>query len=286
LIQDAAGNLYGTTYSSSSTSTFGAVFKLDTSGTFTVLHSFTGSPDGHGPATGVIRDAAGNLFGTTYLGGTFDQGTVYKVDANANETVLYSFTGGTDGANPVGGLVEDAAGNLYGTTYNGGASNSNGTVFKLDLSGTLTVLHTFAGSPDCGNPFATMIRDKFGNLYGSTFYGGTIDNGCLFKVAPSGRETVLYSFNPVPDGGNPTGLVQDASGNLYGTTNVGGSGESGIVFKVDKTGKETILYTFTGASDGAAPYAGLIRDSAGHLYGTTASAGAFNLGTVFELTFP
>jgi uncharacterized repeat protein (TIGR03803 family) len=291
LIQDAVGNLYGTTYGSSSTATFGAVFKLDTNGNLTVLHSFLGGTDGANPYAGVIRDAAGNLYGTTYRGGSFDQGTVFKIDAAGNETLLYTFTGGADGANPVGGLFEDKAGNLYGTTFGGGLNNqSNGTLFKIDTTGTFSVLHTFLGTSgtrlDCGNPFAGVLQDKAGNFYGSTLQGGTNDGGCLFRLAPSGKETVLYSFSMVPDGSNPTGLIQDPAGNLYGTALAGGAGENGIVFKLDKTGKETILYTFTGGSDGGQPYNSLVRDSAGNLYGTAATGGSSNYGTVFELTFP
>jgi uncharacterized repeat protein (TIGR03803 family) len=291
LIQDAAGNFYGTTYSSSSPSTFGAVFKLDSSGTFTVLHTFLGGTDGANPYAGVIRDSAGNLYGTTYRGGSFNDGTVFKIDAAGNETLLHTFAGGADGANPVGNLYEDAAGNLYGTTFNGGLNNSsNGVLFKIDAAGTFSVLHTFLGTSgtrvDCGNPFAGVIQDKAGNLYGSTFYGGVTDTGCIYRLAPSGRETVLYSFGMVPDGSNPTGLIQDPSGNLYGTTSAGGAGENGIVFKLDKSGSETILYTFTGGFDGGQPYNSLVRDSTGNLYGTASTGGPSNYGTVFELTFP
>ena len=195
--------------------------------------------------------------------------------------VLYSFSG-TDGANPRGGLILDAAGNVYGTTVGGGAYGS-GTIFKLDATGNLTVLHSFAGGPDGASP-SGLILDTTGNLYGTTGTGGAFGSGKVFKLDTStGKETVLYSFTGGPDGLNPAGLVLDTAGNLYGTASGGGTYGSGTVFRLDATGTLTVLYSFVGGALGANPGTGVIRDPAGNLYGTTGAGGANGLGTVFEL---
>jgi uncharacterized repeat protein (TIGR03803 family) len=288
LIRDAAGNLYGTTQYGGNSSCFGGcgtVFKLDTAGTETVLYTFTGGTDGANPVASLIRDSAGNLYGTTYGGGASNLGTVFKLDTTGTETVLHSFTGAPDGANPTAALVRDAAGNLYGTTFAGGLASGTGTVFKLDATGTETVLHTFSGYPtDGARPTAALIRDAAGNLYGTTSVGGAskFDGGTVFKLDTSGTETVLYSFCCI--GSGPTaGLLRDAAGNLYGT-NPGLNQFYGSVFKLDITGTVTGLHNFTG-SDGAHPTAGLVRDGAGNLYGTASGAGCrYGLcGTVFRL---
>jgi uncharacterized repeat protein (TIGR03803 family) len=302
LVMDKAGNLYGTTGfggDAACTSGCGTLFKLDKKGTETVLHSFTGGADGDVPTGDLLRDAAGNLYSTTAKGGTSDVGTVFEMDTSGNETILYSFAGNADGTEPLAGLVMDAAGNLYGSTSTGGdlscySGNGCGTLYKLDRMGTETVLHAFAGTPDGAEPFAGLILDKAGNLYGTTVYGGdaacaTFGCGTVFKLDKKSTETVLYSFPGGNAGYYPFGaLVLDASGNLYGTTASGGASGHGTVFKLDRTGKETVLYSFTGGADGAIPYAGLIRDMAGNLYGTTYAGGTSTFctngcGTVFKL---
>src|SRR5271157_918656 len=190
---------------------------------YSVLYTFTGSPDGAHPAASLLRDAQGNLYGTTSAGGdpacTNGCGTVFKVDATGKETLLYTFTGGADGAKPLSSLVQDAQGNLYGTTHWGGdpvCTNGCGTVFKVDTTGKETVLHTFTGSPDGAIPLSGLVRDAQGNLYGTTGYGGASDNGTVFEVDTTGKETVLYSFTGTGgDGAGPdAGLVRDAQGSL------------------------------------------------------------------------
>jgi uncharacterized repeat protein (TIGR01451 family) len=284
LIQDSAGNLYGTTESGGAGGG-GTVYKLDASGHQTVLHGFTGvSPDGFLPFAGVIQDSTGNLYGTTYAGGTGFGGMVYKLDATGNETVLYSFSGAADGAVPYAGVIRDSAGNLYGTTFNGGLYGA-GVVYKLDSTGHQTVLHTFANGADGGHPYAGVIQDLAGNLYGTTTSGGPANVGVVYKVDATGHETVLYGFMGGDDGGSPqAGVIQDPEGNLYGTTTSGGPANVGVVYKVDATGHETVLYGFTGTSDGKNPWAGVIRDSAGNLYGTTSGGGQNSVGVVFKLT--
>jgi len=270
----------------------------------TVLHSFTGSPDGIVPyGSTLVRDAQGNLYGTTAYGGDascssgigIGCGTVFKVDATGKETVLYSFIGtwvGSvdvgDGMYPYAGVVLDAQGNLYGTTA-GGGTHGAGAVFKLDTTGKETVLYSFGGTAgDGADPSAGLVLDAQGNLYGTTMVGGDTtctylgSCGTVFKVDATGKETVLYRFTGTGgDGANPmAGLVLDAQGNLYGTTYSGGTYGNGTVFKLDTTGKETVLYSFTGTGgDGAMPRAGLVLDAEGNLYGTTGAGGSAECGS-------
>jgi uncharacterized repeat protein (TIGR03803 family) len=305
LIMDTAGNLYGTTDAGGANGQ-GTVFKLAPGGTETVLYSFceqSNCADGQYPSAGVIMDAEGNLYGTTFNGGAYSQGTVFKLPPGGTETVLYSFcqqSDCTDGANPFGGLIMDAQGNLYGTTRAGGGNggaNGGGTIFKLAPNGTETVLYSFCAQSNCtdgATPFAGLIMDAQGNLYGTTELGGTHGNGTVFKVPHGGTETVLYSFcaqTDCTDGGNPVaGLILDTAGNLYGTTEAGGANGFGTVFKVTPGGTETVLYSFCAQSsqsysctDGESPQAGLILDAAGNLYGTTRAGGASGGGAVFKL---
>jgi uncharacterized repeat protein (TIGR03803 family) len=294
LIQDSAGNLYGTTVSGGD-SGLGVVFRLNTGNTETVLHAFAG-PDGATPHGGLVLDGFGNLYGTTSSGGASGLGTVFKVDTSGTEIVLHSFAGNPDGANPYAGLVMDDSGNLYGTTENGGASGF-GTVFKVDITGKETVLHSFAGgSSDGADPKAGVILDPTGNLYGTTFKGGSRGKGTVFKLDTTGAETVLYNFTGGADGGNPFGgLTRDQNGTLYGTAEIGGSksGRSssyigylgccrGVVFSLSGT-SENVLYSFTGGHDGGTPAADLLLHN-GALYGTTLSGGPGHRGTAFSVT--
>lgn len=305
LTLDAAGNLYGTTWDGGGASNYGTVFQLAPGAgdtwTETVLHSFDENGDGHYPYTvGLIFDAAGNLYGTTLRGSEHDRGTVFKLMPGAggtwNETVLNRFGDlPRGGSHSQAGLIFDTAGNLYGTTEAGGAYRC-GTVFKLSNTNgrwTETVLHSFKGS-DGRSPYASLIFDKAGNLYGTTYKGGAHSVGAVFKITPGANgtwaETVLHSFGAGGDGFYPyANLIFDAVGNLYGTTSWGGAnGNSGTVFKLTPGAKgawtEKVLHSFGKGEDGASPYAGLILDAAGNLYGTTSQGGADNSGTVFKIT--
>ena len=260
--------------------------------TFSVIHNFTGGNDGGNPPAGFTIDAAGNLYGTTNAGGAYGAGTIFKVTGTGKEIVLHSFTGGADGASPEASLLMDAAGNLDGTTVSGGASGA-GTVFKVAGNGKETVLYSFAGKTDGATPEAALVMDAAGNLYGTTSAGGSNGNGTVFSLAPKktgGRwsEKVLYSFEKGTDGTIPVaGVSFDVTGNLYGTTSAGGTYAYGTVFrlKASKSGwTESILHNFQNNSDGAVPYAGLIFDKLGNLFGAATEGGTGGGGTVFELS--
>jgi uncharacterized repeat protein (TIGR03803 family) len=226
--------------------------------TFTVLYQFRSGPGGINPYAGVVMDAKGDLFGTTYNDGAFAAGTVFRVNSSGKEKVLHSFsqTDG-DGAFPWHGtLARDPSGNLYGTTITGGIKGQLccGTVFKVTASGEETVLYRFSGISGDGFPQDGVVRDSSGNLYGTTQNGGPDNAGTVFKIDPAGEKTVLYSFTGSTDGGYPmAGVVLDTEGNLYGTTFGGGSSGAGTVFKVDPIGEETVFYAFTGSTDGGYP---------------------------------
>jgi uncharacterized repeat protein (TIGR03803 family) len=292
LVRDAAGNLYGTTENGGvfggtcGSYGCGIVFKVSPAGKETVLHRFTGTGgDGTLPLQGLLLDSTGNLYGTTGFGGAHRFGTVFKLDPTGKETVLYSFNVRSDGGEPFGGsLIKDSAGNLYGTAA-GGGSQGSGTVFKLDATGTLTVLHSFPGNgSDGSSPYGTLVHDAAGDLYGITLSGGTFNGGTVFKLDSTNTETVLYSFSGTGgDGTLPAGVVGDRAGNLYGTTSSGGSSYFGTVFKLDTYGAETILHSFSG-TDGRFPELGLVRDSRGNLYGTAQYGGKYGGGVVFKIT--
>ncbi|HEX4113822.1 MAG TPA: choice-of-anchor tandem repeat GloVer-containing protein [Stellaceae bacterium] len=305
LIVDKAGNLYGTTAQGGAHDN-GAVFKLAPDGTETVLYSFQAeNRDGARPYGRLLMDKAGNLYGTTFYGSgnACGCGAVFKLALDGTETLLYGFAGGSDGFGPAAGVIADRAGNLYGTTSEGGDldgdsacfPNGCGTVFELAPDGTKTTLYEFAGpltgSGDGSTPDAGVIADASGNLYGTTFAGGASYGGAVFKLAPDGTETVLHSFAG-EDGLLPyAGLIADAAGNLYGTTTQGGvDHDDGAVFMLAPDGTETVLHSFVGGkTDGAYPYGSLVADRSGNLYGTTYGGGGsgcqpgYGCGTVFKL---
>jgi len=287
LIIDKKGNLYGTAAGGGADGA-GVVFKLAPDGTETVLYSFTVGSDGFGPTADLIMDSSGNLYSTTENGGADGYGVVFKLAPDGTETVLYSFTGGSDGKYPEAGLIMDSSGNLYSTTLYGGAdkygADKYGVVFKLAPDGTETVLYSFTGGSDGEYPQAGLIMDSSGNLYGTTERGGAYDDGVVFKLAPGGTETVLYSFTGSDGGAYPyAGLIMGSSGNLYGMTPEGGAYDHGVVFKLAPGGTETVLHSFTGGSDGSEPQAGLIMGRKGNLYGTTYFGGTDGAGVVFKL---
>jgi len=312
VVFDKAGNLYGTT-SLGGSKNDGRVFKLSpkTGGGWSesFVHTFgeTGT-DGVSPLGGVIVDIAGNLYGTTIYGGTgtcglITCGTVFELSPASGggwtEKILHNFTDSVaDGANPYSGLILGKAGNLYGTTYNGGAYGW-GTVFELSpASGgtwTETILHSFNNNgTDGALPAGPLTFDAAGNLYGTTSYGGT-NYGTIFELTPQTgggwNEEILYTFIDGNEGSNPiypgAAVVLDKSGNIYGVTQ-GGSGLTGTVFELSPQGGGTwafnVLYDFNDlGTTGEAPV-GVILDSHGNLYGVTAGGGTDKVGTAFEIT--
>jgi uncharacterized repeat protein (TIGR03803 family) len=310
---DSKGNLYGTTMlgganSNGTSQGNGTVFELTPNGsggwTETILHSFNGT-DGTWPTSGLILDAAGNLYGTTRIYGLnypnfTGYGTVFelsppkKIGGAWTVSALLDLNG-ADGSAPQGELTMDAGGNLYGTAQRGGAYGA-GTAFKLSKSGTTwtpSVLYNFTGGSDGSTPLTSLIMDSGGNLYSTTKQGGIYGAGTVFELTPSGpswSELVLDSFaGGTTDGSGPSGNVMLGappltSGNLYGVTEKGGTSGAGTVFSLSASGGiDSILYNFTGGADGSGPL-GVIEDGSGNLFGTTRSGGASGMGTVFELT--
>ncbi len=264
------------------------------------LHNFAGGTDGADPTADLISVGT-TIYGTTNKGGGATAcadgcGTVFSIQSDGSGyMVAYRFQGAeSDGANPQAGLVADASGNLYGTTYNGGAHNL-GTIFKLSPIGggkfAETFLYSFVGHPSDGaHPLSKLVFDSLGNLYGTTYEGGTKNKGTVFELDASGTETVLYSFTG-SNGSNPrAGVVWDASGNLWGTTSTGGTTSLGTVFKLSESKGawgESFLYSFEGPN-GARPNGAVILDSLGDVFGTTKAGAecsftADGCGVVFEL---
>ena len=226
LVPGNDGNFYGTAYSGGA-SNAGNVLRIRPSGSLTKLWSFTGGSDGAKPWAGLLHGSDGNFYGTTYSGGDSNAGTVFRISPSASFTNLWSFTGGSDGANPEAGLAQGTDGDFYGTTARGATSNA-GSVFRISPSGTLTTLYSFSGGSDGTAPWAGLLQGSDGNFYGTTA-GGT---GTVFRISPSGSFTNLYSFQGT-DGSNPSaGLVQGIDGAFYGTTRFGGAASDGTVFRL------------------------------------------------------
>jgi uncharacterized repeat protein (TIGR03803 family) len=301
LFRSSHGDFYGTTIYGG---VYGTVFRLH-GNKLTVLHEFTGNPDGAFPVSGVIEDATGVVYGTTGQGGTGPCsggcGTIYRIDQSGNAMILHSFNG-PDGAGPSAGLIMDSVGSLYGTTRAGGANQlcpqegGCGTVFKLDANHKLTLLHSFVGGADGWAVGSGLVSDAQGNLYGTTLGGGTSNMGTVYEVTKSGKERILHSFTGAPDGADPAAtLFLDSDGLFYGTTYSGGDVSCvgatygcGTIFQIDKSGNEKVLYSFNGSSDGAEPTGNVIPDSSGNLYGTTSRGPEYgcpvrNCGTMWKL---
>ncbi len=295
---DSKGNIYGTQTSGGNSQ--GAVYQLTPSGgvwTENILHDFS-TDDGSSP-NGLVRDAAGNLYGSTSNGGTNSDGTIFELTANADGTwsynVIYEFgsTGLYDADGPYGPLTIDASGSLYGTSQSGG-TYGYGTVFKLSASnGVWTEAVLFNFTLDYGStPYPVgVVMDASGNLYGTTTHGGPYGVGTIYKLTPTlgfWNRTILHTFTGSTDGANPYGgLAIDKSGTLYGTSYWGGTFGYGNVYELSSTnGKwsQTILHAFSNNTDGANPFAGVTLDEAGHVYGVANTGGAYSMGVAFEIT--
>jgi uncharacterized repeat protein (TIGR03803 family) len=298
LVANAKGKMFGVT-SSDGSGHNGVIFEVDKkNGAWieTPLYAFTGAADGGIPQAGLMIDSAGNLYGTTYQGGS-GYGTIFELSHGKKNTwnysVLWSFTGGNDGGAPSGRLTMDAGGNIYGTTTEGG-TGVVGTVFELSPNGnswTETVLYNFTGNNDGGEPMGNVLLGGDGNIYGTTAGYGQYNYGVIYKLAPNNgawSQSVLHAFQGGSDGEVPRdGLIQDGSGTLYGTT--AGFAESyGNVFSLHTDGSAyTSIYNIPGCQScytGNGPWQTVSMDSSGALYGTTLADGENNLGEVFKLT--
>lgn len=280
LVRDSKGNLYGTTYYSGKFSA-GVVFKLPPNGKEKVLHAFSGGSDGAYPYSSVVLDAAGNVYGTTAGGGHFGAGTVFEITPQGKFKTLHAFQGPPDGASPMGGLIFDSAGNLYGTTLTGGTSEL-GNVFKLSPTGKITNLLSFNGANGAQPYLTNLVMDKNGDIYGITQQGGANNLGVLYKLS-KGKQTLLHTFTgQTSDGCSPMGIpAMDSHGNLYGTAEACGANSYGLIWQWSPKTGETILHNFD-ANDCAFPYAGVILDGSGNLYGVTQVGGFYGYGTVYE----
>jgi len=295
LLSGHDGNLYGTA-SGGGTNKQGTIFKITTNGTFTLLYSFGMvtndlgyALDGSSPYGGLIQGRDGNFYGVTYSGGITNKGTVFQFSTNGTLAILHSFTGdgsSDDGAYPyTAPLVEGADGVFYGTASAGGTNNA-GTIFQITTNGTLTNLFEF-NNTDGLNPYAGLSFGTDGNLYGTTASGGTNGAGTAFQITTNGVLTTLFQFGGA-DGlyYSEGGLVAGNNNTLFGTTYRGGAKNDGAVFQLTTNGLLTTLYSFTNGSDGADPFAGVMRDASGNLYGTALYAGTNGgYGTVYSLSF-
>ena len=280
------GTFYGTTDEEGACC--GTVYSVTPSGSETVLHRFTAQPDGSNP--GGLLNVNGTLYGTTYYGGAGPRegrGTVFTITPLGNETVIYTFRSYSQhGGNPGFGPLIKLENKLYGTTNRGGGTGCGGkgcgTVYSLNRSNHVALLHRFQGvSTDGASPFAGLV-DVNGTLYGTTETGGT--TGCVeyapgcgtvFSITPSGTETILHAFTGNPDGSQPAPWpLLNVNGTLYGTTEYGGATNNGTIYSITPSGTETVLYSFKGPPDGAFPASDLTYVN-GTLYGTTAHGGTF-----------
>jgi len=274
LVQGTDGYFYGTT-SRGGTEGFGSVFKISSAGALSSLYSFTDDNDGFEPNGGLVQGSDGYFYGTTSYYSTAGPGTVFKISSTGVLTTLYSFTGGSDGGEPLAGLVQGSDGYFYGTTSDGVPNdgpigNTLGTVFRISPTGALTTLNSFTNYYDGTGPQAGLVQGSDGYFYGTTQDGGPNAFGTVFRLSTQGTLTSLYSFAGVSDGIGPSaGVVQGSDGYFYGTTQSGGTNDLGTVFRLSTQGTLASLYSFTGDMDGANPGAQLVQGSDGYFYGTT-----------------
>src|SRR5258708_3180347 len=301
LTQDAAGNIYGIAEGGSGGA--GVVYKLSPQAQQTVLVAFQGglhNTTPKGPAGGVLLGKNGDILGAAQFGNkqscAIGCGSIFRLDAAGTMHFLHVFTGGTDGGNPIGPLGPDSAGPLYGVTQSGGDPTCPeffltpgagcGVVFKITRASTFTVLHTFAGGADGAIPQGGLLLDMNGNLFGTALQGGIAENGTVYEITNDGTYTLVHRLTQA-EGHNPNGgLVEDANGNIFGTAQLGGDQNLGTVFQLNPDDSVKVLHNFQGLEDGAVPFAGLFRDSAGHLYGTTVKNFLVQIvqgGTVVEI---
>jgi uncharacterized repeat protein (TIGR03803 family) len=290
LIQARDGFFYGTT-SSGGQNSAGTVFRMFFNGGFVTLHTF-GFNDGASSLARLAQGTDGNLYGTTSSGGGNGSGTVFRMTPNGGLTSLHSFSGGADGSIPWAGVIQGNDGNFFGVVKNGGISPYNGKAFKVSPTGAFTVLAEFGGTNGL-SPRGSLVQARDGNFYGTTYHGGALGRGTVFRLTPAGLLTTIHSFNGEGDGFWPMAtLVEGQDGYLYGATSFGGKGFNGsefsgqgTLFRIFPKGQFTTLVYFDGFN-GANPNAPLAQAPDGSFYGTTLNGGANGAGTVFRLTVP
>ncbi|QMU31362.1 choice-of-anchor tandem repeat GloVer-containing protein [Adhaeribacter radiodurans] len=281
LVQGSDGGFYGLTYQGG-TNNYGTIFKITPSGTFTVLKQLDNTTTGRYPQGSLIRATDGNFYGMTYQGGENNYGTIFRITPSGIFTVRRHLDYSLSGANPRGSLIQGTNGVLYGMTYTGGANNY-GTIFRMTLSGTFTVLRHLAYSSDGGNAQGSLTQGSDGNFYGLTSVGGTNSSGTVFKITPAGLYTVLHNLDNINDGRNPLGsLVQGSSGIFYGMTSSGGPGGYGTIFRTTAAGVFSVLVHFPESDNGHTPLGSLIQARNGNFYGITSVGGTYGYGTVFR----
>ncbi len=274
MAQGRDGRIYGTTLSGGS-HLAGNVFAITTAGAIADLHDFSGT-DGNGPQGGITMGLDGNFYGTTYLGGGTQHGTIFKITPAGVFTSLYSFSNNGDGAYPRTPPVQAQDGNLYGATGNG----SNYILYKLTSAGVFSVVATLLSQS-----YTPLLLGTDGNLYGTTLYGGTYNEGTVFRFSPAAKTiTTLYSFKNEWSPNGP--LLQATDGAIYGTAAVGGTGSSGAIYRITTAGAYKVIYNFTaaGTTDGRTPQNGVVQGSDGFLYGVASTGGANGLGTLFKVS--
>ncbi len=283
LVQAANGNFYGTAYEGGAYSS-GSVYQVDPSGDFKLIYSFCAPRncyEGLYPNAGLAIGTDGDLYGAT---STSNDGSLFKINAKGKLTILVGFTG-ANGSTPQAGMTLGTNGMFYGTTEYGGQSSFGGTVYKMTATGTLTTLYSFCSVTGCYDgalPISKVMQASNGNLYGTTYEGGTHSCGTVFQLTPIGVLTTLHSFTCGADGMYPNApLIQATDGNLYGTASQGGNNENGTLFKINKQGKFVLLHEFKGI-DGIGP-AGLMQGTDGAIYGSTGGGGTGGYGTIFKL---
>ncbi len=281
------GDFYGTTEGGGTNCGVGTVFKVSAGGSLVLLHTFTGGNDGAQPWAGLTQGADGDFYGVAAGGGTNGYGTVFKITSAGVFTALYSFTGGADGGNPQGALVQGTNGLFYGTTIVGGTGFGTagyGTLFSISASGGFNPLYSFTDGDDGAKPFCGLLQGADGFFYGTTFGGGANGDGTTFKISAAGTFYHLYSFVARDTGFWPYGtMVQATNGLFYGTTYEGGYYNRGTVFQMNSAGVVEVVYPFT-TNDGAACYSGLVQGNDGSLYGTTFNGGSNQIGMVFNVS--
>jgi uncharacterized repeat protein (TIGR03803 family) len=284
LIRATDGNLYGTSKSGGAFNA-GIVFRMTPTGTFTVMHSFSG-PDGSSPRAALLQATDTNFYGTTFSGGSTDNGVVFRMALDGTFTVLHNFTDNPDGANPQAALIQAPNGNLFGTTRNGGM-RGRGTIFAMTTSGALTVPYFFTGAADGAYPSAPLLLASDGNYYGTVYAGDSNTFGRVFRMSPAGVVTVMHTFTgstvfPI-DGGSPLATVVEATdGFLYGTTTLGGAANKGTLFRMSLGGVMAILKQFDNGADGGTPQDELVQGADGALY-SECHVGGIGYGVLFRM---